>query len=90
MKKEQSIKQIIQVMEYKGIRRPTMIAELIDAISYLMESDTVLVIDEEGSGGCTSLFLGTKNVSDQVCDYLDEIEVPYTLMARTKEDEGMN
>ena len=90
MKKEKTVKEIVQVMEYKGVSRAKLVSELIDALSYVFESDRVLVIDEEGNGGCSSLFLGTKNVSDQICDYLDEIDVPFTLMEKTINDGEVN
>ncbi len=87
MKKEKTLKEIIQVMEYKGKTRGAIMAEVIDSLSYLMESDRILIIDEEDNGGCTSIFIGTKNVSDQICDYLDEIDVPYSAMAKTHSEE---
>lgn len=60
----------------KGTNSGTMIAELIDALAVLIGMTSVVLIDEEGDGGCTGLFIGNAFVAENLIETLEN-EVQY-------------
>jgi len=70
----------------RGKNRGVLIAELIDAIAMLIGQKSVLLIDEEGDGGCTGLFVGNAFVAENLIGTLDpEVQYEYFSKERSKD-----